>query len=505
MDLELPLELQQARAQTRRQFLKTSQTGLGAIALALLLDREGAGIGSGAGSAARGQGPSRSLPPSADNPMALRPPHFAPKAKSVIYLHMSGGPPQQDLFDFKPELVKHNMQPCPDVLLKNQKFAFIKGHPKLLGSPHRFQKCGQSGAELSDLWTRFRGVVDDVAIIRSMYTDQFNHAPAELFLYTGSPRNGGAAMGSWITYGLGSENQDLPGFVVLISGGTDPTGGKALWSTGFLPSVYQGVQCRTVGDPILYVSDPKGMDRADRRRTLDALRQLNEYELAEFGDPETLTRISQYELAFRMQMSVPEVMDIRQEPEPILEEYGARPGAASFANNCLLARRLVERGVRYVQLFDWGWDCHGTGTGDDIVKHLPEKCKEVDRPIAALLADLKRRGLLEETLVVWGGEFGRTSMNEARDGSKFLGRDHHPHCFTIWMAGGGIKPGITMGATDDLGYSITESPMSIRDLQATILHLLGLDAWKLTFAYQGLNGKLIGPEGAAKIRKELLA
>ena len=297
--------------------------------------------------------------------------------------------------------------------------------------------------------------VDDIAIVKSMYTDQFNHAPAELFLYTGSPRNGGAAMGSWITYGLGTENQDLPGFVVLISGGTDPTGGKALWSTGFLPSVYQGVQCRTVGDPVLYVSDPKGMDRGDRRRTLDALRKLNEYELSQFGDPETLTRISQYELAFRMQMAVPDVMDIRQEPPRMLEEYGATPGASSFANNCLLARRLLERGVRYVQLFDWGWDCHGTGAGDDIVKHLPEKCKEVDRPIAALLADLKRRGLLEETLVVWGGEFGRTSMNEARGGSTFLGRDHHPHCFTIWLAGGGIKPGITVGETDLLGYNIT--------------------------------------------------
>ena len=503
MDLDLPLKLQQARAQTRRQFLKTSQAGLGAIALGLLLDRAGAGFG--AEPVANGDRPGQSLLPAALNPMTPRPPHFAPKAKSVIYLHMSGGPPQQDLFDFKPELVKHHMQPCPDELLKNQKFAFIKGHPKLLGSPHKFQKCGQSGAVVSELWPRLRGVIDDIAIVKSMYTDQFNHAPAELFLYTGSARNGGAAMGSWITYGLGSANQNLPGFVVLISGGTDPTGGKALWSTGFLPSVYQGVQCRTVGDPILYVSDPKGMDRADRRRTLDALRQLNEYELAEFGDPETLTRISQYELAFRMQMAVPDVMDVRQEPEPILEQYGAQPGAASFANNCLLARRLIERGVRYVQLFDWGWDCHGTAPDNDIVKHLPEKCKEVDRPIAALMADLKRRGLLEETLVVWGGEFGRTSMNEARDGSKFLGRDHHPHCFSIWMAGGGVKPGITVGATDDLGYYITENPVSIHDLQATILHLLGLDAWKLTYAYQGLNQKLIGPEGEAKIRQELLA
>jgi hypothetical protein len=291
---------------------------------------------------------------------------------------------------------------------------------------------------------------------------------------------------------------------VLISGGTDPTGGKALWSTAYLPTVYQGVQCRTSGEPILYVSNPKGMDRPTRRETLDALRRLNEYELEQFGDPETLTRISQYELAFRMQMAVPEVMDIAQEPEEVRTLYGAEPGAASFANNCLLARRLVERGVRYVQLFDWGWDCHGTGAGDDIVEHLPKKCQEIDRPIAALLQDLKRRGLLDETLVVWGGEFGRTSMNEARGGSTFLGRDHHPHCFTIWMAGAGVKKGVVFGATDELGYQITEGTMTIHDLQATILHLLGLDAWKLLFPYQGLQQKLIGPEGAAKVRREVL-
>jgi hypothetical protein len=496
MDPELPIDLQHARAQTRRQFLTSARTGLGGIALAALLDRQGPPARAGL----VGDGVS-----SVDNPMSPRPPHFTPKAKRVIYLHMSGGPPQQDLFDFKPALNKYHMQPCPDELVKNHKFAFIKGHPKMLGTPYKFEKHGQCGASVSELWRHLQNRVDDIAIIKSMYTDQFNHAPAELFLYTGSSRNGGAAMGSWITYGLGTENQDLPGFVVLISGGTDPTGGKALWSTGFLPSVYQGVQCRTVGDPVLYVSDPKGMDRTDRRRTLDALRQLNEYELAEFGDPETLTRISQYELAFRMQMAVPDVMDIRQEPEKIIAEYGARPGAASFANNCLLARRLVERGVRYVQLYDWGWDCHGTNPGDDIIKHLPDKCKDVDQPIAALLTDLKRRGLLEDTLVIWGGEFGRTSMNEARGGSTFLGRDHHPECFSIWMAGGGVKPGITVGATDDLGYSITENPISINDLQATILHLLGLDAWKLTYNYQGLAQKLIGPAGDAKIRKELLA
>jgi hypothetical protein len=480
------LHLHHARAQTRRQFLKQGTLGLGAIALAQMLEREGLAA------------------PSAKNPMEPKPPLFAPKAKRVIYLHMSGAPPQQELFDYKPKLVEHNMKPCPAELLKGQRFAFIRGVPNLLGTPYKFKQYGKSGAWVSELLPNLSTKVDDICFIKSMWTDQFNHAPAELFLYTGSSRAGNAAMGSWITYGLGSESQDLPGFVVLISGGTDPTGGKALWSTGFLPTVYQGVQCRTSGDPILYVNNPKGMDRDVRRRSLDAMRKLNEFELQEFGDPETLTRISQYELAFRMQMAVPAVMDIGQEPKKIVEAYGAQPGGSSFANNCLLARRLVERGVRYVQLYDWGWDCHGTGGGDDIVQHLPRKCKEIDRPIAALLTDLKARGLLDETLVVWGGEFGRTSMNEARGGSKFLGRDHHPHCFTIWMAGAGVKPGIVHGATDELGYFITDGKVTVRDLQATILHLLGLDAWKLTYAYQGLQQRLIGPEGEATVRKELL-
>ncbi len=481
---------QAARAQTRRQFLRDSQAGLGALALACLLGP---------------RWPGRRRRISVDNPNTPRPPHFAAKAKHVIYLHMSGAPPQQDLFDYKPKLVEHHMQPCPDELLKNQRFAFIKGHPKLLGSPYTFRRRGESGAWVSELLPHISSVVDDLAIVRSMTTDQFNHAPAELLIYTGSARAGGAAMGSWVTYGLGSENDDLPGFVVLISGGTDPTGGKALWSTGYLPTVYQGVQCRTGGDPILYVSNPKGMDRDARRRSLDALRALNEYELKQVGDPETLTRISQYELAFRMQIAVPEAMDIRQEPKSLREAYGAKPGASSFANNCLLARRLVERGVRFVQLYDWGWDVHGTGPGDDIVTALPKKCMEMDRPVAALITDLKQRGLLDETLVIWGGEFGRTSMNEARGGSKFLGRDHHPHCFTLWMAGGGIKGGVNLGATDELGYQVVESPVTVRDLQATILHLLGLNAWKLHFPYQGLQQRLIGPEGEGKVRKELLA
>jgi Protein of unknown function (DUF1501) len=479
------LHLQLARAQTRREFLKN--TGIGAIALAGLLERD-----------------VRAATPQA-NPLTPRPPRFPGKATNVIYLHMSGAPPQHELFDYKPKLVELHMKPCPDELLKNQRFPFIKGHPKLLGTPYKFARHGKSGALVSELLPHFSEVVDDVAFVKSMYTDQFNHAPAELFLYTGSPRNGGAAMGSWITYGLGSESQNLPGFVVLISGGTDPTGGKALWSTGYLPSVYQGVQCRTTGDPVLYVSNPNGMDRDVRRRSLDALRKLNEYELEQFGDPETLTRINQYELAYRMQLAVPDVMDIRREPPKMLEMYGAKPGAASFANNCLLARRLVERGVRYVQLYDWGWDIHGTGPDNDIVKYLPKKCQEADRPIAALLKDLKQRGLLEQTLVIWGGEFGRTSMNEARGGSKFLGRDHHPHCFTIWLAGAGIKKGVTLGATDELGYFITEGKMSIHDLQATLLHLLGLDAWKFSYPYQGLQQRLIGPEGAAEVRREILA
>ncbi|WZO99404.1 DUF1501 domain-containing protein [Isosphaeraceae bacterium EP7] len=488
--MEFPL--QRARAATRRQFLVDSQAGLGAFALAALSGK----LGRAADLAPR---------PSTGDPMSPRPPQFPAKAKRVIYLHMSGAPPQQDLFEYKPELVKHHLKPCPDELLKGQKFAFIKGHPVLLGSPYKFERRGQCGTWMSELLPKLADHADELAIIRSMHTDQFNHGPAELFLYTGSARNGGAAMGSWVTYGLGSENDNLPGFVVLISGGTDPTGGKALWSTGFLPSVYQGVQCRTSGDPILYVSNPKGMDREARRRSLDALRALNETELERYGDPETLTRISQYELAFRMQMSVPEVMDIRQEPARVQEEYGAQPGASSFANNCLLARRLVERGVRYVQLYDWGWDTHGTAASNDIVTHLPAKCKEVDRPIAALLADLKRTGLLDETLVIWGGEFGRTSMNEARDGSKFLGRDHHPQCFTIWMAGAGIKPGTDLGATDDLGTRIVDSPMTVHDLQATVLHLMGLDPWKFTYPFQGLQNRLIGPEGEAKVRTELLA
>ena len=483
--------LSSTRAITRRQFFHSTGLSLGAIALGGLLSRDGyAGV-------ARKQNMAR--------PLAPKEPAFARKARSIIYLHMSGAPPSLDLFDWKPKLAELNLKPCPEELLKGQRFAFIKGVPKMLGSPYKFAQHGRSGAWVSETLPHFAEIVDDVAIIKSMWTDQFNHAPAELFIYTGSPRFGGASMGSWITYGLGTENQDLPGFVVLLSGGTDPTGGKSLWGSGFLPSVYQGVQCRSAGEPILFANNPPGMDRSSRRRTLDALDRLDEIEAKQFGDPETVTRISQYELAYRMQISVPDVMDISKEPPQTRELYGAKPGEASFANNCLLARRLIERGVRYVQLYDWGWDIHGTGAGDDLLTQFPKKCREVDRACAALIQDLKQRGLLEETLVIWGGEFGRTPMNEARGGSIFLGRDHHPHCFTLWMAGGGVKPGIVYGETDELGYGITEGKVSVRDLQTTILHLMGLDAHQFTYLFQGLNQRLIGPADEGEVVKGILA
>ncbi len=412
-------------------------------------------------------------------------------------------PPQQDLFDYKPALEKLDRQPCPEELLEGERFAFIKGRPKVLASAYKFERVGQSGGWVSELLPHFKTIADDAAVVRSMHTDQFNHAPAQLFLYTGSPILGRPSMGSWVTYGLGNEAEDLPGFVVLVSGGITPSAGKSVWGSGFLPSVYQGVQCRTTGDPVLFASDPKGMDRASRRRSLDALAALNEMEAARRGDPETRSRIEQYELAFRMQVSVPEVMDIKGEDAKTLEMYGAEPGKASFANNCLLARRLVERGVRFVQLFDWGWDTHGTNPSDDIITQLPKQCQQTNRPAAALIKDLKRRGLLDETLVVWSGEFGRTCMNEERDGSKYLGRDHHPHCYTIWMAGGGVKPGLVHGETNELGSRIDSGAIHVHDLQATILHALGVDHEKLTYRFQGRDYRLTDVYG--RVAHELLA
>jgi hypothetical protein len=417
---------------------------------------------------------------------------------------MSGAPPNLDLFDYKPELVKRNGQFCPDDFIKGKKFAFTSGTPRLLGTPRSFAQYGKCGIWMSDAVPNFHTIADDMCVIRSMNTDQFNHAPAELLLFTGSPRQGRPSFGSWVTYGLGSENENLPGFVVLISSGVQPSAGQSGWGSGFLPSVFQGVQCRSKGDPVLYVSDPPGMDRSLRRKTLDALRDLNEMQAAELGHPETITRIAQYELAYRMQVSVPEVMDISREPQALLDEYGAKPGAASFANNCLLARRLVEQGVRYVQLFDWGWDFHGTGPSEDIRDGLTNKCARTDKPVAALISDLKQRGLLEDTLVVWGGEFGRTPFREGRTAEgKILGRDHYPDCYSLFLAGGGIKGGFSYGETDELGFSVVENKVHVHDLQATILHLLGFDHEKLTFRFQGRDFRLTDVHG--HVVKDILA
>jgi hypothetical protein len=475
------LQHEQLQHRTRRQFLGEAGMGLGAAAFASLMN-------AGTARANVAYDPSQ--------PLRARKPHFAPKAKSVIYLHMTGSPPGLDLFDYKPELVKREGQNCPDEFLKGRRFAFTSGVPKLMGTPHKFTQHGQSGSWLSDALPELAKQADDIAFINSMTTDQFNHAPAELLLYTGSAREGRPSMGSWVTYGLGSENQNLPGFVALISSGVQPNGGKNSFGSGFLPSVFQGVQCRSKGDPVLYVSNPKGMSRELRRKSLDALNDLNRIQAAELGSPETLTRIAQYEMAFRMQASVPEVMDISKEPKHILDAYDAKPGAGSLANNILLARRLVEKGVRFVHLFDWGWDFHGTGAATGLGSGLRNKCKTMDKPIAALIADLKQRGLFDDTLIVWGGEFGRTPFREGRTAkSKVLGRDHYPDVYTQWMAGGGVKGGITHGASDELGFKVAEDKVHVHDLQATILHQLGFDHERLFYRFQGRKYRLTDVHG----------
>jgi hypothetical protein len=472
------MNLPQLQHRTRRHFLRESAAGIGGMAFASMLADEGQAA------------------PQVVNPLEPKDGHFEPKAKRVIYLHMTGSPPNLDLWDYKPELVKHDDEDCPQQFLEGKRFAFTTGVPKLLGTPRKFVPCGESGMMLSDAIPHLHEVADEMCLVHSMHTDQFNHAPAELLIYTGSARSGRPSMGSWVTYGLGSENADLPGFVVLISSGVQPNGGKNSFGSGFLPSVYQGVQCRSKGDPVLYASDPKGIDREMRRLSLDALRDLNEVQAKELGHPETLTRIAQYELAYRMQTSVPEVMDISNEPKHVLEAYGATPGGASLANNCLLARRLVEKGVRFVQLFDWGWDFHGTGEGTGLTSGLTNKCATMDKPIAALIKDLKQRGMLEDTLIVWGGEFGRTPFREGRTAKgKVLGRDHYPDCFTMWMAGGGVKGGFEYGQTDELGFGVVENGVEVYDLQATILHLLGLNHLKLTYRFQGRDYRLTDIHG----------
>jgi len=505
------IQLEALKAQTRRHFFGDCGLGLGAIALAGLLGNDRVA----AAKARAKDEPSSHLSPGSTPPLRAR-------AKHVIYLHMAGSPSQLDLFDDKPTLRKYDGQPCPKELLEGKRFAFITGVPKMLGSPFKFQKHGQAGIELSQVWTHLPRVIDHFAVVKSVRTEQFNHAPAQLFLHTGSAQFGGASLGSWATYGLGTENQDLPGYVVLTSGGKTPDAGKSVWGSGFLPSIYQGVQCRSPGDPVLFLSNPAGLDSQGRRATLDTLNRLNQLQADAIGDPEIVTRIAQYELAYRMQIKAPEVMDISREPADILEMYGAKPGFvpesdsaadprvaykgtdAAFANNCLLARRLVESGVRFVQLYDWGWDHHGVSPGEDIVNTLPIKVQQIDRALTALVTDLDQRGLLDETLIVWGGEFGRTPMAQNSPNQPFMGRDHHPYATTMLFAGGGIKGGQTYGLTDEIGYHVAENPVEVRDLQALMLHLLGLDPWNLTYSYQGLDQRLIGVEGKAKILTGLI-
>ncbi len=477
--------LQDLQARTRRYFLGGSAVGIGAMAMASL-------------------SPAKCRAEKAVSAGGARLPDFTPKAKRVIYLHMTGSPPNLDLFDYKPELVRRNGEDCPQQFLSGKEFAFTSGTPKLLGTPQNFQQVGKCGMWMSSALPHLQQTADRMCVIHSMHTDQFNHAPAELLIYTGSPRAGRPSMGSWVTYGLGTENDNLPAFVVLISSGVQPNGGKSSFGSGFLPSVYQGVQCRSKGDPVLFASNPPGMDRTLRRHTLDTLRQLNQYQAGQMGHPETLTRIAQYELAFRMQTSVPDVMDVSQEPQYILDDYGAKPGENSLANNCLLARRLAEAGVRFIQLFDWGWDFHGTAEGESIGDGLTRKCETMDRPVAALIRDLEARGMLDETLIVWGGEFGRTPFREGRTAkSQILGRDHYPDCFTMWMAGGGSKAGFDYGETDELGFAVTDKPVHVHDLQATILYLLGMDHKKLTYRFQGRDYRLTDVHG--NVVQDLLA
>jgi uncharacterized protein (DUF1501 family) len=468
---------------TRRHFLGRSGLAFGAAALGTLL--------------------AESLPPAAQaaaappDPLAPKKPHFAARVKRVIYLHMIGAPSQLDLFDFKPELVKWDGKPCPEEFIKGKRFAFLRGHPNLAASRYRFAQHGRSGATVSELLPHLATVADELCFIHSVQTDEFNHAPAQLFLHTGFGRPGRPAFGSWLGYGLGSEGRDLPAYVVLQSG---PMGGAgtALWSSGFLPGAFQGVPFRGEGESVPFLTNPKDTSRDDRRRVLDAVRGLNESRLADVGDPEIATRVAHYELAFRMQASVPDLMDLSHESPQTLALYGARPGKASFANNCLLARRLVERGVRVVELYDADWDHHM-----NLHTALPTKCKQVDQALAALVSDLKRRGLLNDTLVIWGSEFGRTPMQQGTRGAPNVGRDHHKEAFTVWMAGGGVKPGLAFGATDELGYHVTANPVHVHDLNATVLHLLGLDHEKLTFRYQGRDFRLTDVHG--RVVKEILA
>ena len=482
-------QLSQDLMLTRRHLFQKLGGGVGGIALASLLRESGFGLAA-----------SPAEPFSMGHTEGeMSQCHFSPRAKNVIYIHMVGAPSHLDLFDYKPELQNRNGQLCPDEFFQGKQLAFIRKQPSLLGTPSKkefeFSRCGQSGIEISNLLPHLQQVADEITFNRGTFTDQFNHAPAQMMMLTGFQRFGRPSIGAWTSYGLGSENKNLPNFVVLVTGQVLGAGNSA-WGSGFLPTVHQGVEFRSKGDPVLFLSNPKGIEDQARKRTVDTINQLNQRQLLNLQDPEIATRIGQYELAYRMQSSVPELMEIESESKKTHAMYGTSPGKSSFANNCLLARRLVERGVRFVQLFDQGWDMHNS-----VTNRLPTKCKQVDRPIAALIKDLKQRGMLDDTLVVWSSEFGRTPMGQGDTKAANVGRDHHKEAFTTWMAGGGVKKGFVYGKTDELGYGIIEDPMHIHDFNATILHLLGIDHERLTFKYQGRPYRLtdIGGVVAKKI------
>lgn len=452
----------------RRWFFKECGMGVGAMALGHLLRQEGLAA------------------PSSLNPMSPKAPHFAPKAKRVIYLFMAGAPSHLELFDHKPELTKWNGKLPPAELLKGYRAAFINPSSTLLGPKFKFSRHGQGGTELSELLPHLAKVSDDIAVVRSMHTDAFNHAPAQIFMNTGAQQFGRPSLGAWTTYGLGCESSDLPSYVVFSTGSKGPSGGSSNWGNGFLPSLHQGVQFRNGSEPVLYLSSPKGIDPRIQRDSLDSIRRLNQQRLDLVGDPEIATRINAFEMAYRMQTSAPDLMDLSQEPKHVLEMYGAEPGKTSFAGSCLLARRLIERGVRFVQIFHEAWDQHG-----DLTNGLKRNCRDTDRASAALVRDLKERGLLEDTLVIWGGEFGRTPMVQGGDD----GRDHHPNCFSVWLAGGGVKPGVTLGESDEFGFNAARDKVHVHDLNATLLHLLGFDHTRLTYRFQGRDFRLTDVHG----------
>ncbi|MGE3818376.1 MAG: DUF1501 domain-containing protein [Isosphaeraceae bacterium] len=474
------------RESTRRHFFQNCGVGLGSIALAGLLGRD------------RAEAVDRST-----NPLAPQPGHHPARAKRVIYLFMAGGPSQLEMFDHKPKLQEYSGQPIPDSFIEGRRFAFMdtftKEKPKLMGSIRRFTRHGGAGTWVSELLPHFGKIVDDVAVIRSIATEAFNHAPAKLFANCGTTQFGRPSMGSWVTYGIGSESNDLPGFVVLQSGPRGPRGGSLLWGSGFLPTAYQGVPLRNGAEPILNLTTPRAVAPDSQRRAVDAITALNRSRLDVTGDPEIATRISAYEMAFRMQTSAPELIDLSGESPATLAHYGVDPDQPSFARNCLLARRLIERGVRFVQLYHSDWDHHG-GPGQTLNKDLEQVCREIDQPSAALVTDLKQRGLLEDTLVIWGGEFGRTPMGETRES---IGRNHHIDSSTVWMAGGGVKPGLNLGVTDEFGFAPVEDRVHVHDLQATILHLLGIEHTKLTHRFQGRDFRLTDVGG--QVVQKLLA